>query len=48
MRNAYKILVRNSERNRSRRRWEDNIIIDLREILWDGAEWIYVAQDKGQ
>jgi hypothetical protein len=24
----------------SRRRWVENIILDLREIGWDGMEWI--------
>jgi hypothetical protein len=37
-RNAYKILVRNPEGKRplgrTRRRWVDNITMDLREILW--------------
>jgi len=31
---------------RPRRRWEDNIIKDLREIGWEGLEWIHLAQDK--
>ena len=30
---------------RPRRRWEDNIKIDLREVGWD-MDWIDVAQDK--
>jgi hypothetical protein len=29
-------------------RWEDNIIMDLREIGIDGADWIQVAQDSVQ
>jgi hypothetical protein len=33
---------------RTRRRWEDNIKIDLREIGIDGANWIRLAQDKVQ
>jgi hypothetical protein len=24
----------------------DNIKIDLREIEWDGMDWIYLAQDR--
>jgi hypothetical protein len=28
---------------RPRRRWEDNIRMDLREIAWDGMDWIYLA-----
>jgi hypothetical protein len=51
-RNAYRILVGKPERKRPlgrpRRRWEDNIIIDLREIGWGGVDWIDLAQDKGQ
>jgi hypothetical protein len=30
------------------RRWVDNIKIDLREIGWDGTDWIDVAQDRDQ
>jgi hypothetical protein len=33
---------------RPRRRWEDNIKIDLREIRIDGANWIQLAQDRGE
>jgi hypothetical protein len=33
---------------RPRRRWEDNIKIDLREIGIDGMNWIQLAQDKVQ
>jgi hypothetical protein len=33
---------------RSRRRWEDNIKMDLREIGIDGANWIQLAQDRVQ
>jgi hypothetical protein len=33
---------------RPRRRWEDNIRIDLREIEWDGMDWIDLAQDRDQ
>jgi hypothetical protein len=31
---------------RSRRRWVDNIKMDLREIGRDGRDWIDLAQDK--
>jgi hypothetical protein len=51
-RNAYKILVGKSEGRRplgrSRRRWVDNIKMDLREIKWDGVDWIALAQDTDQ
>jgi hypothetical protein len=33
---------------RPRRRLVDNIKIDLREIGWDGGDWINVAQDREQ
>jgi hypothetical protein len=33
---------------RPRRRWVDNIIIDLREIGWDGVDWIDMAHDRDQ
>jgi hypothetical protein len=33
---------------RPRRRWVDNIKIDLREIGWDGVDWIDLAQDRDQ
>jgi hypothetical protein len=50
IRNAYAILVGKSEEKRPsrrpRRRWEDNIRIDLREIGWEGVDWIHLAQDR--
>jgi hypothetical protein len=51
-RNAYRILVGNPEGKRPvgrpRRRWEDNIRMDLREIGWGGMDWIDVTQDRDQ
>jgi hypothetical protein len=51
-RNAYRILVGKPEGKRplgrQRRRWEDNIEMDLREIGWGGMDWIYLAQDRDQ
>jgi hypothetical protein len=32
----------------TRRRWEDNSKMDLREIGWGDMEWIYLAQDRDQ
>jgi hypothetical protein len=50
--NAYRILVGKPEGKRSlgrtRRRWVDNIKMDLREIEWDGMDWIDLAQDRDQ
>jgi hypothetical protein len=49
-RNAYRILVEMLEEKRPlgipRRRWEDNIKMDLREIGWDGTDWIDLAQNR--
>jgi hypothetical protein len=51
-RNAYRILVGRPERKRPlgrpRHRWADNIKIDLREIGWDGMDWIDLAWDRNQ
>jgi hypothetical protein len=49
--NAYRVLVGKPEGKRplgkSRRRWVDNIKIDLREIECSDMAWIDVAQDRG-
>jgi hypothetical protein len=49
-RNAYRLLVGKPEVKRPlgspRRRWVDNIKVDLREIGWDGMNWIDLAQDR--
>jgi hypothetical protein len=51
-RNAYKILVGNPKGKRPlggpRRRWVDNVEMDLREIGWDGMDWIDVADYRDQ
>jgi hypothetical protein len=51
-RSAYRILVANPEGKRPlgrpRRRWEDNIEIDLRDVGWGGMDWIDLAQDRDQ
>jgi hypothetical protein len=51
-RNAYRILMGKPDgkrpRGRPRRRWVDNIKMDLREIGWDGMDWIDLAQDRDQ
>jgi hypothetical protein len=50
--NAYRILVGKPEGKRplgrTRRRWVDNIKMDLGEIGWDGRDWIELAQDRDQ
>jgi hypothetical protein len=49
-RGAYRVLVEKPERmrplGRPRRRWEDNIKLDLREVGWGGTYWIDLAQDR--
>jgi hypothetical protein len=49
-RNAYRILVEKPEGRRplarQRSRWVDNIKMDLREIGWNGVNWIDTAQDR--
>jgi hypothetical protein len=50
--NAYRILVGKPEGRRPlgrpRRRREDSIKTDLREIGWGGMDWIDLAQDRDQ
>ena len=31
---------------RPRRRWKDNIKMDLQEVTWGGKDWIGLALDK--
>jgi hypothetical protein len=49
-RSVYRVLVERPEwkrlLGRPRRRWEDNIKMDLREIGINGANWIQLAQDR--
>ncbi|KAJ4434033.1 hypothetical protein ANN_16352 [Periplaneta americana] len=51
-RNAYRVLVGRPEGKRplgrARRRWEDNIKMDLRKVGYDDREWINLAQDRDQ
>jgi hypothetical protein len=48
--NAYRLLVRKSEGRRPlgrpRRRWLDNIRMDLVEVEWGDVDWIGLAQDR--
>jgi hypothetical protein len=48
--NAHKILVGKTKEKRPigmhKRRWEDNIRMDLREVGWGGVDWIHLAQDR--
>jgi hypothetical protein len=49
MRNAYNILVGKPEgkrpHGRLRRKWKDNIRMDLWETGWKGVDWIHLPQD---
>jgi hypothetical protein len=49
-RNAYRILVGKPEGKRPlerpRRRWVNNIKMGLREIEWDGMDWIDLALER--
>jgi hypothetical protein len=48
--NRNRIMVGKTQENRPLRRprcrWVDNIKMDLREIGWDGMDWIDLAQDS--
>jgi hypothetical protein len=50
LRNSYKILVRKPEGRRPLRRhkhrWEDNIRLCLREIGWEGVDWIHLPRGR--
>ena len=49
-RGVYRVLVGKPEGKRplgsARRRWEDNIKMDLQEVGCEGMDWIDVAQDR--
>ena len=46
-RDVYRVLVGKSDGKRplgrSRRRWEDNIKMDLQEVRYEGMDWIELA-----
>jgi hypothetical protein len=49
---AFKILVGKPEGKRPlrrpRRRWEDNISMDLSEIMWERVDWMHLVQNRDQ
>jgi hypothetical protein len=51
-RNAYRLLVRKPERKRPlgrpRRRWVDNIRMDLGEVGWGDVDCIVLAKDRNR
>jgi hypothetical protein len=50
--NAYRLLVGKPERKillgRSRRKWVDNIRMDLGEVGWCDVDWIGLARDRNR
>jgi hypothetical protein len=48
--NAYRVLMGDPEGKRPlgrpRRRWEDNVKINFREVGWGGMNWIHLSQDR--
>jgi hypothetical protein len=51
-RNVYRVLMGKPEGKRPlgrpRRRWEEGIRMDLRDIGWGSVDWIQLAQDRGR
>jgi hypothetical protein len=51
-RGVYRVLVGKPEGKRPlgrpKRRWEDNIKMDLQEVGCEGMDWIGLAQDRGR
>jgi hypothetical protein len=49
---VYRVLVGKHEGKRPlgrpRRRWDDGIGMDVREIVWEAVEWTQLIQDSGQ
>jgi hypothetical protein len=49
-RDIYRVLVRKPEGKRppgrSKRRWEDNIKVDLQKVECEAMDWIELAQDR--
>jgi hypothetical protein len=50
-RGAYRVLVGRPEGRRPlgkpRRRWEDNIKMDIQEVRWDGLVWLRIGTGGG-
>jgi hypothetical protein len=51
-RNVYRVLMGKPEGKRPlgrpRRRWEDGIRMDIKEIGWGSVDWIQFAQDRNR
>jgi hypothetical protein len=49
MKIVYMVLVgKRGRKGKPCGKWEDNIKMDISEIGWEGADWIYLAQDEDQ
>jgi hypothetical protein len=50
-RGTYRVLMGKAEGKRPlgrpRRRWEDNMKMDLQEVVWKGMDWMNLAQNRG-
>jgi hypothetical protein len=47
-RNAYRLLVGKRPLGRPRRRWVDNIRMDLGDVGWGYMDWIDLAKDRNR
>jgi hypothetical protein len=51
-RNVYRTVVGKPEGKgplgKPKRKWDNNIKMDLRQIGWSGVDWIDLAQDRDQ
>jgi hypothetical protein len=47
-RNVYRLLVGKRPLGRPRRRWVDNIRMDLGEVEWGAVDWVGLAQDRNR
>jgi hypothetical protein len=51
-RNAYRVLVGKPKGKiplgRPRCRWEDNTKLGLKEMRFEGVNWLYLSQDRGK
>jgi hypothetical protein len=49
-RNVYRVLVGKPKGKRPlerpRHRWEDGIKLDLKEMGWEGVEWLHLSEDR--
>jgi hypothetical protein len=46
--NAYRLLMGKSPLGRRRRRWVDNIRMDLGDVGWGDVDWIGLAKDRNR